>query len=147
MATPFIFGSTDRGERRRTTRFLTAAVIVAGTMVGSSATAGEICGVTYQTWEDLFRQIQSKPGLTPTPSAPGFRAFKEQDRTWTITELEGNRAHPAVACRFLAGSEGSFSMQTRLACFAEKANCDKLADACRRLDELMMEELGKGRSK
>ncbi len=112
----------------------------------SPAIAAELCGLAYGTWQDLFQQLQANQKLKEIPSSPGFKAYSaEAGRTWTITQV-GNRAHPAVACRSLIGPEGAFKVETRLACFASKSDCDKLADGYRRLDEEMSAELKKRRS-
>jgi hypothetical protein len=102
-----------------------------------------MCDITYQSPDDLFRQIQSNPKLKEIQANPGFRAFSEEGRilarVWSITE-PGNFAHPSIACRSVVGTEGSYRVKTELECFSTKANCDRLFEGYKRLDKQMIEE-------
>src|SRR5262249_18721928 len=122
---------------------MSRALYLAGALlISSPVVAAELCALTYETWQDLFRQIQSNPKLKEIPSTPGFKAYSaERGRTWTITAGEGSFAHPSVACRSIVGPEGNLSIETRLVCFSSKPNCDRLAEGYRRLDEQMNAEL------
>jgi hypothetical protein len=124
-------------------RFIPIAILLAITPAGSFAYAAELCGVTYETWNDLFRQIQSNPKLTPVHANPGFKAFSEKGRElariWAVTEPE-NFAHPSAACRSVVLIEGAPRVKTLLKCFSTKENCERLLEGYKRLDKQMVEE-------
>jgi hypothetical protein len=124
-------------------RSIAIMILLGITLAGSSADAAELCGVTYETGEDLVRTILCKPKLTPAPANPGFRAFseggRELARIWAITE-PGNIAHPSVVCRSVVGTEGNHRVETQIECFSTKENCERLLEAYKRLDKQMLED-------
>jgi hypothetical protein len=121
-------------------------LLVASLSIAPSANAAELCGLSYNGWQELFRKIQSDSKLRAIPTSPGFKAFGESGRTWTLTEPEGNAAHPSVACRSIIEAEGGFRIETQLVCFASKVECDRLAEGYRQLDQQMNEDLKKRQS-
>jgi len=87
----------------------------------------EICGVTAKDPIQLIEKILSLPKTTLIEQTDEFLTIEDDKGTFWTLALSKHPASPAIICRQIGttpGGEASISMQ--VACFAEKAPCDKL---------------------
>ncbi len=89
----------------------------------------EVCGLTAATVVDLEAAIRARPDAEPLQGTDEYTAIATSVggmRVLTFTTPQ-NRAHPAVACRQVVDNPGGGStIQTSIACFNSRENCDWL---------------------
>jgi hypothetical protein len=91
--------------------------------------SADVCGLTAQSVPALEKQIQARPDTEKLQGTYDYVAYAttvDGMRVLTFTTT-ANRAHPAVACRQVAQRpDGGSDIQTSIACFNNRENCDWL---------------------
>jgi hypothetical protein len=87
----------------------------------------DVRGLTARTIVDLEAQIQARSDAEMLDRTPEYNAYAIGDRRVLTFTTAKNRAHPAVACRrAVVQVDGRSAIQTSLACFNSRENCDWL---------------------
>jgi len=100
----------------------------------------KICGVAYGDSKELTRYFEGNPKLQPLDAPASYKSFAEgQGQTWTLTQ-PGHYAHFSVVCRHVVQDGESFRVASDFACFASRADCDRLIADFQELDKQMTQE-------
>ena len=87
----------------------------------------DVCGLTAGSVADLERQIQARQDVEMLDRTAEYNAYAIDDRRVLTFTSPQNRAHPAVACRqVVPKADGGSTIQTSVACFNNRENCDWL---------------------
>jgi hypothetical protein len=87
-----------------------------------------MCGLSANTTQDLARAVRSAPQFSKANvQSARFEVYDTADHMQEfVLTLEGDPAHPAVACRELRHENGELKLTRHM-------NCSGLRDACNRL--------------
>ena len=116
----------------------TIAILIGATLMASGALAqtrpeAPRDPIAYASVAEALSALRAKPGVTFSDNA-GWTIANDTDRSiWSFTPAN-HYAHPSVGQRTLIASGGSFYVQTRILCQADKAACDRLRDDYQLLD-------------
>lgn len=127
--------------------FICGSLLLSMTWVSAAAGPGQgqaLCGEEFGSVEALEAVIQSKPGIKVLASDPSIISYSDPATNfiWNFAK-RANEAFPYVACRRLVPVDGAFQVVTEISCGAEKAACDRLAEAYKELDRRMREAVEK----
>ncbi len=107
----------------------------------------DVCGLKAATVADLQADILHQPDVEALDGTPEYRAFmlNKSMRQLTFTTA-ANRAHPAVSCRqVIADASGGSTINTEIACFSSRENCDWLYRQFETLTNRTLHDLGGAR--
>jgi hypothetical protein len=106
----------------------------------------EVCGLTAPSVSELEHAIRARSDverLDVTADYVAYATSSDGMRVLTFT-MPSNRAHPAVACRQIVDDvAGGSTIQTSIACFNSRENCDWLYGQFDELTKRTISEMGK----
>jgi hypothetical protein len=87
-----------------------------------------MCGLSAKTTQELAQAVRSAPSFSKANvESKRFEVYDTADHMQEfVLTLEGDPAHPAVACRELRHEDGELKLTRHM-------NCSGLRDACNRL--------------
>jgi hypothetical protein len=87
----------------------------------------DVCGLQASSVTELENQIKSRSDVEALDQTAEYSAYAIGKMRQITFTRKSNRAHPAVACRqVVATQSGGSTIQTSIACFNSRANCDWL---------------------
>jgi hypothetical protein len=100
-----------------------------------------VCGINAITVPELEQTVAQQKSAKVLPGTDEYRAYAFDQKVLTFT-TEKNRAHPAVACRYLSKRpDGEIYVSTSISCFSSRENCDWLYREFEKLNKKMLESL------
>lgn len=112
-------------------------VAAAGLFASGGSLAAQ--SIEYPSVAAALTALKAKPGVELS-GQDGWTFIKDGNVNWSFTPAN-HYAHPAVGRRELKEQQGSFFVETRILCQAQKTACDRLRDDYALLDKRMNEAI------
>lgn len=104
-----------------------------------------VCGLNAITVQELEQTVARQNSAEVLSGTDEYRAYAFDQKVLTFT-TDKNRAHPAVACRYVSKRpDGKVYVSTSISCFSSRENCDWLYREFEELNQQMQESVERQR--
>ena len=108
----------------------------------AAAKTSQICGETYTTVRDAYKNLMQKTNVEPLPSDELYESYRDAQTKdiWSFTR-EKHEAYPAAICRKLVTENERLVIEMQILCQADKKPCDQLTKDFNKLHQTIRENI------